>query len=109
MNEAKHSPAPWTNDPDTGVTFDANGEPLRTAGQHCITDKTGEYRGNAWLIAAAPDLLAALKVLRDCIDRVGEWEDGEFLVDGMYQPPLQGAMEHASRMIAKVEGKEATL
>lgn len=64
MTEAKHTPGPWAHLPD-GRSKEV---PLRA--HHCeklgfavcfvSTDRGGEPAANARLIAAAPDLLAAL-------------------------------------------------
>lgn len=48
----KHTPRPWRNDPETGVTFGPDGSPIQTGGAGCAE----EFRANAELIAAAPDL-----------------------------------------------------
>jgi len=72
----KHSPGPWQSKHDfdefglsniignvDGETF-ADGTSRYTFDPICIVDtETAEWRANARLIAAAPDLLAALKAL----------------------------------------------
>jgi hypothetical protein len=66
----KHTPGPWRNDPEIGVTFGPDGTAIQTGGGGCGE----EYRANAALIAAAPEMLEALK---DMID----WQDGKGDVD----------------------------
>lgn len=65
---AQHTAGPWRLDPDDmGLVLDADGAPIQTAGPHAIDDTTADGSGyaNARLIAAAPDLLAAL---RECLE-----------------------------------------
>ena len=51
---------PWTLDPaDLGIVLGPSGRPIQTRGSGCVTGDGEEY-ANALLIAAAPDLLAAL-------------------------------------------------
>ena len=64
----QHTPGPWTNDPADGALVDArvNGRLVAIAEVfHCDTDESRE--ANARLIAAAPDLLAALEQVMGCI------------------------------------------
>jgi hypothetical protein len=65
----KHSPAPWTFDPDIGGcrTIHCNkrikahtGEDTEVCTTPGLADDTEDY-ANACLIAAAPDMLSALK------------------------------------------------
>jgi hypothetical protein len=53
----RHTPGPWRNDPEIGVTFGPDGTAIQTGGAGCAE----EFRANAVLIAAAPDMLEALK------------------------------------------------
>lgn len=75
----KHTPGPWTAD-DYYITA---GESSTAKPPHCIAVAPSGAFGNAFrpadaaLIAAAPDLLAALI---DFVDR-GEW-DAEEVIDG---------------------------
>lgn len=64
---AKHTPGPWWTDPDTRTAV--NSDDKHIAMVNCskfgnITDVFGdEHRANARLIAAAPELLAAITEL----------------------------------------------
>lgn len=57
---SKHTPGPWQADPSTGVVFDQVGLAVQTGGRCC----SEESQANAQLIAAAPELLEALKNAR---------------------------------------------
>jgi len=56
---SKITPGPWTNRADIGVIFDSNGRAIQTGGDQCDE----ESQANAVLIAAAPDLYAAVNYL----------------------------------------------
>ena len=58
----KHTPGPWSYD-DTGAIFGLEGKPIMTCGEYAIKFGAGteEAFANARLIAAAPDLLEALR------------------------------------------------
>jgi hypothetical protein len=53
-----HTPGPWTLS-DDGFVYDESGE--RVADPHVAMQDIDEREANAHLIAAAPDLLAALE------------------------------------------------
>ena len=53
---SKHSPGPWLVDDDTGVIFSGTG-----SGAVAMAPYPQNRAANARLIAAAPDMLAALK------------------------------------------------
>jgi hypothetical protein len=57
-NETKHTPGPWTNSPSCHV-YSPRGELVADAGES-YTLAISTMEANARLIAAAPDLLAAL-------------------------------------------------
>ena len=57
----KHTPGPWIADGTTVMTSD--GIYLHVATTHFLTDRP---EANARLIAAAPEMLAALKALHAC-------------------------------------------
>jgi hypothetical protein len=68
MNNAKHTPGPWEHDDSTGV-----GVPLATGTQWfdvlgASEVATAQDYANARLIAAAPDLLEALRGVLDHFD-----------------------------------------
>ena len=59
----QHTPGPWSTDDMMGGIWGPDGKPIQTCGQHAIDFGKGseEARDNAFLIAAAPDLLEACK------------------------------------------------
>lgn len=70
----KHTPGPWTLLPDNnGWTLHANGRDITTEAFDCTDD-------DARLIAAAPDLLDALKLARRALEDndIDEMMAGEF-------------------------------
>jgi hypothetical protein len=70
---AAHTPGPWTTDPEVGNEGVLGADGALVA--DCSIFLNPEFgkrtskinRANAHLIAAAPDLLAALKTARECI------------------------------------------
>ena len=77
MIESKHTPGPWIVDTDhiiqDGGTSDEN--------TIAIVGDQEEWKANARLIAAAPDLLEALKHARGFIIRYGTIKEGAGFVD----------------------------
>lgn len=63
MNQKQHTPGPWTYDPKTGlIGYDQSDDlsPVVAAHQpHALT--SDEQLANFYLIAAAPEMLAALE------------------------------------------------
>jgi len=57
MTENKHTPGPWTK--DRNIIEDANGNEIARVSY----ERSGYVQANARLIAAAPDLLEALRYL----------------------------------------------
>ncbi len=102
-----HTPGPWRSvydgSSEWSVGPDEDPQDLRIATvQKCSVGQDGwhEAAANAMLIAAAPDMLAALKELlaagQFCVDSTDE-------VAAMLR--LGNATEHANRVIAKAEGR----
>lgn len=97
---ARHTPGPWIADGFGDVWVETGvhrcGEMTRDI---CAVHKDAEdWRANATLIAAAPDLLAALKEL------TGPWERGEKFSD-MDADVLNAIRWRAAAAIAKAEGR----
>jgi hypothetical protein len=106
----KHTPGPWNRE-----RYDTGGNPGRyfpiTAirnGKHCRIAESGgdsdlpseEIKANGTLIAAAPELLQALKNLADAV------EDHDNHVDqGL--AAHHDSMQAARAAIAKAEGRDA--
>jgi hypothetical protein len=66
---SKHTPGPWTVI-KSGVSVDAGMIRIRME----AGGWTDEVKANARLIAAAPDLLAELRIMRDWLqEQLGEW------------------------------------
>ncbi len=104
MNTAKHTPGPWVvndsteNDDDTTLTICAPADDVEIAtmsayenGCECFS----EIRANAHLIAAAPELLAIIKDMRQA-----------FYVKGTRKALLE-VMERSKDLIAKSEGRQS--
>lgn len=116
---SEHTPGPWEFDPDnTGKTYDVcygiysypdpqgwagptvAHVPIRSHGRVPVNEEGA--RANARLIAAAPDLLYALKAMRD---RWHDYHDAHHLT----RPVTVGAgiaLELADNAIAKAEGRK---
>jgi hypothetical protein len=102
--QVKHTPGPWAIRPnafdDWGVVRAANGNlvAVARAGEHLTEDQYAEHRRvgtdpyghNARLIAAAPDMLAALKMLATDNEDAMKFSD---------------RMNMAAAAIAKAEGR----
>jgi len=68
VSETKHTPGPWSVAQDKGppyITAGPNWPRIAT-----IVDDTPEGRANLWLIAAAPELLAACRDLDELLFRL---------------------------------------
>lgn len=94
MGEPKHTPGPWMVLPPAEWEGD-DGEWIVRSVARCGRGKFSE--ANAHLIAAAPDLLAALKDADLALDRTGA---RPFIVHGVRVGEIIDAA------IAKAEGKE---
>jgi hypothetical protein len=101
--ETKHTPGPWVlrPNPGDGIVSEHGGSDgyphtIGTVGGYLIANvcqQAAETEANARLIAAAPDLLAALKTIAESWERgfnLDEWRD---------------AMDDAHSAIAKAEGR----
>jgi len=90
------SPGPWKFDPEEDeIVRDATGEWVC-----CVTESPTREAGvsNGRLIAAAPDLLDALRLLVHDIDKMG--------ITGLREWALMPAMDAASRAFKCLEGVE---
>lgn len=87
----KHTPGPWERDADNDVVVTVLGRVLRLA--KVSGGSPQEWIDNANLIAASPDLLAALRDIVANIDKGG--------------CPVRGSVMHETgrAAIAKAEGK----
>lgn len=85
-----HTPGPWKL--NSSYTFFGNGTPVASMIASSLADLTAEEQANARLIAAAPDLLQALKdLLAVCDEELDDARTPEMRV--------------ARRIIAKAEGQ----
>jgi hypothetical protein len=107
MNEAKHTPGPWqvredskelSWDPDK-VMVDASGQEMLAFYRHDPSDRISLLDADWKIIAAAPEMLEALK---ECAEYIGTDAHPDFYreetVDLIYSKALQA--------IAKAEGRE---
>ena len=107
----KHTPGPWRIDPSwdiLGNTKDGNGMVCQITVDAVPRD---EAAANAHLIAAAPDLLAALKALLQIIEDAREDDDFDANTCNaggiIFGDIASGAIEASRAAIAKAEGKKA--
>ena len=95
-----HTPGPWTQD-EYGSVKTPSGETLLVEGVALAGRSTEETRANARLIAAAPDLLAALKLAFQALDAIGDemtvgeryTNAGQYLIDSLN--PARDAIKKA--------------
>jgi hypothetical protein len=100
----KHTPGPWIYDETWGLIHDARKSaqgPHESAAEICAihagrTGKRDESKANARLIAAAPELLAALQTM---VEQAGCYMD-----DGEATKEEMNAMDAARAAIAKAKG-----
>jgi len=101
MTQAKHTPGPW----HVGVrqaeqiVYDENGWAVANATVHHGESNIPESKANARLIAAAPDLLAALEAIAEAASC------GAGCHDDVMQDALQECGTLASAAIAKAKGR----
>ena len=84
--KSKHTPGPWVIDNDNVIYQEGTSEPIASAAP------TADEKANAALIAAAPDLLAALESCSDALNT----EAG-----GLYKARI----DQARAAIAKAKGE----
>lgn len=106
MNDAlfviDQPPRPSTDDPNHDAKTQSIAIPT-------IKRDTHAYEANAYLIAAAPELYAALKRARDMLQAVaGDIEDGGSLdtLRGKYVMAILGVRDAAYDALAKAEGRK---
>ena len=109
--KSHHTPGPWRvgqfydrgpGDAHLAVYDNFHQQKLAVI-EKWLGDATPESEANAKLIAAAPELLAALKGLRDSAARIAE----HFDVDGpgtCGTAPIWGFLQDAQEAIVKAEG-----
>ena len=106
----KHTPGPWTSENRSFQhdTFDGipiieagTGYGIASAWQVDNIKASDTQRANAHLIAAAPDLLAALKVM--LANEIALAESGDA---GFWDPETTDHVKQARAAIAKAEGKQ---
>jgi hypothetical protein len=96
---SKHTPGPWSFD---GPAHNIHvREAARPEMRICFMTSDGPARANARLIAAAPDMLAAL---RDMRHHFGNPKRDEWLSDAAFGEALR-ADARARDAIAKAEGR----
>ena len=110
--ETKHTPGPWKLNTDGDTGMNDSGCILDSIGHVIVTEiygtfkngrTTGEAEANARLIAAATDLLAALRAIVARIN--GVWDDPDLLAFGELLPDTEADIEAiASQAIAKARG-----
>lgn len=113
---SKHTPGPWNVDPDCWGDIQADGAEIATVFDSddfgceylisgSITASEDEAKANARLIAAAPDLLAALSHLFDCLP-VGDKGRRMFPTSTLHAADLNRALDIARAAISKAEGEQ---
>jgi len=81
MLKLNHTPGPWRNESYGTPVFGSDGSlvaagiGIRAASEHVCTVYSKNADANARLIAAAPELLEALKCLRDAFKHKDYWEN----------------------------------
>lgn len=108
-----HTPEPWGYDPETGDVFCVHASSLEHASIARVWDNDGFGRrwpdgvqaANGRLIAAAPELLAALKLLMPAMDKVWGYEGDVF---GSHHNDAVDAWSAAEAAIAEAEGGNPT-
>lgn len=110
---AQHTPGPWKVVATNSSRFslragqDSIGDVWRMIGSPVLMDRAHEGDANARLIAAAPELLAALKTIKDAILHVSAsgTMDAPAKLRKSAEERFFAANELASAAIAKAEGR----
>jgi hypothetical protein len=98
---SRHTPGPWHvayKDDNGQVVVKGEHIEIATCWHHCVGALEKEMYANADLIAAAPDLLKALKSLVEGLDRTW-WSSWQ--TTAHFDPPL----EEARALLAKITGE----
>lgn len=94
----------WSIDTDGENTYvfiqDVNGDPVAIVAVDSAFEKDAELDAKAALIAAAPELLEALKMFRDACD------DAVLVENDHPQVAFKECLLTALQVIAKAEGRE---
>lgn len=100
---SKHTPGPWKVDCERWIEGAGNRFVAKTAEKGFTAAENEEQSANAALIAAAPELLEALRRCIECLNGpVSDLMTGDALAAaGVY-----GALIQAGAAIAKAEGRE---
>jgi hypothetical protein len=108
-NESKFTPGPWELHGMTGAIVAQPPEPGRCHPVICHpteTFKRGEMRQNALLIAAAPELLAALEFILSQIDP-GDSQQGRIYSDCIHpNDDDKTVLDLIKEAIAKAKGEQ---
>ena len=85
MSESKHTPGPWAcisggRSGEFTVYLPSDGMVICSRNQY--DDKHAEFLANARLIAAAPEMLAALKIAQQFMSIASDWNIDEAEIDG---------------------------
>lgn len=91
----KHTPGPWTTKELQVYAEDGNGSTLAHVYDPSRDHDHSEAEANALLIAAAPDLLEALRFLLSKVDDLS----------GYWKEDTDHAVRDAQEAIAKAEGR----
>ena len=116
MNDAKHTPGPWVIADNPYEVWTSKG-PGYGLVAHCApycppslsSEQGREFAANARLIAAAPDLLEALRNLIETARAFGGYHTSAYLNrDAYLHKSWEAMMESIARgreLVAKAEGK----
>ncbi len=109
-NDTRFTPGPWTiigwcgEHEDGGAAIEAaHGERIANTNSVYGSNWTA-YHANAHLIAAAPELYAALKALMENHDITSLWDQGPE-GEGWQSDELSQTLQDAEDALAKAEGK----